>query len=380
MRILVLNTGSSSLKFRVIEVAREETLAHGVIERIGEAPATSHREALDLAIEKLGGADIDAVGHRVVHGGERFREATLFDRSVRDEIERLAPLAPLHNPSNLLGIDAALERWPDAPQVVVFDTAFHHTIPERAHRYAIPEELRRRFGIRRYGFHGTSHAFVARRAARFLGRAPGDTNLITLHLGNGASATAIENGRSVDTSMGMTPLEGLVMGTRTGDLDPSVPGFLARATGRPIGEIERVLDEESGLQGLCGASDMRDVLKRAASGDAAAVLALDVYAHRVRKYVGAYTAVLGRVDALLFTAGIGENAAEVRERCTAGLEPLGFTLDPERNRAPEHGERAIHHASSRSAILVIPTDEELEIAHQTQDCVERSRAGKGTAP
>ena len=319
------------------------------------------------------GESFAAIGHRVVHGGEVFREATRIDGKVVEAIREQCHLAPLHNPANLVGIEVALERQPGVPQVAVFDTAFHQTLPPRAYRYAIPEEWYASHRVRRYGFHGTSHAYVAREAAARLGRPIEELNLITLHLGNGASACAIEGGRSVETSMGLTPLEGLVMGTRSGDLDPSVAGYVAGQAGLSPEKVEAALNRKSGLEGLCGASDLRDVLEREASADERAALAVDVYVHRIRKYVGAYTAVLGRVDGLVFTAGVGENSPDVRERVCDGLEGLGIRIDPARNRAQAAGSRTIHAEGGAVAILVVPTTEELEIADQTLRCVQGDR-------
>jgi acetate kinase len=362
VNVLVLNSGSSSIKYRLFDMRDRRVLAGGVDERVGADPGV----ALDGIAESLGEAPaIAGIGHRVVHGGERFREPVRIDAGVVETIRALAPLAPLHNPANLLGIEVALERWPHVPQVAVFDTAFHQTIPARAHRYAVPHEWYEQHGVRRYGFHGTSHAYVARETARFLDRPLEDLNLIVLHLGNGASAAAIAGGRSVDTSMGLTPLEGLVMGTRSGDLDPAVIFHVARQAGLTLDEIDAALSEHSGLAGICGVGDMRDVLARGEAGDERAALALDVYAYRIRKYVGAYTAVLGRVDALAFTAGVGENSPAIRARACDGLEALGIRIDPELNRKAPSGVRAIHAPDAAVRILVVPTNEELEIAEQT---------------
>ena len=286
-------------------------------------------------------------------------------------IEELIPLAPLHNPANVTGIKVMRELLPDVPQVAVFDTAFHQTMPARAFHYALPAEFYRSYGVRRYGFHGTSHQYVAGEAARHLGRPLETLNLITLHLGNGASATAIERGRSIDTSMGLTPLEGLVMGTRCGDLDPAVHFYLARKTGRPFEEIEGILNKESGLKGICGVNDMREIQDRAQGGDAQAELALEMFCYRVRKYIGAYYAALGSVDAIVFTGGIGENSAAVRTKSCEGLSALGITLDERRNNADAGGIREIQAEEGRVRILVIPTNEEHEIARQTVEVIGR---------
>ncbi len=399
MRILVLNSGSSSLKYELFDMETRRSLASGLAERIGdEGSRLTHqqREGVGSPVEVPGGPIPDhgaaiekiatilnaaglvtdaepfgAIGHRVVHGGEVFQDATRIDAKVIETIRDLSRLAPLHNPANLLGIEVALEHEPDVPQVAVFDTAFHQTLPPHAYRYAVPEAWYTSHGVRRYGFHGTSHAFVSRAAAAHLERPIEALNLITLHLGNGASACAVAGGRSVETSMGLTPLEGLVMGTRSGDLDPAIVAHVAGETGQPREAVEAALNRESGLAGLCGAGDLRDVLEQEAAGDNRARLAVAVYVHRIRKYVGAYTAVLGRVDAIVFTAGVGENAPAIRERVCAGLEILGIRLDPERNRAAAAaGARAIHAEGSPVALLVVPTDEELEIAEQTLRCVQ----------
>ncbi len=363
MKVLVLNTGSSSVKYRLFD--GEDTVAKGLIERIGEpdGDAADHTAALQKV---MGDVDLDglaAVGHRVVHGGSEFNGPTVIDDEVVATIERLVPLAPLHNPPALAGITVARDLLPETPQVAVFDTAFHATIPPEATTWAIDAHLAQRWQIRRYGFHGTSHAYVARRTADLLGRPAGETNVITLHLGNGASACAVEGGRSVATSMGMSPQGGLVMGTRSGDVDPTVVFHLHRVAGLPIDEIETSLIRHAGLQGLTGENDVRSVLRRRADGDPAAGLAFDVYCRRIREYVGAYLAVLGRVDAIAFTAGVGENAPAVRAASLSGLAPLGIEIDEERNAA---GESIISTGSSRVRVCVVPTDEELEIAIQSR--------------
>ncbi|MFD1830193.1 acetate kinase [Streptomyces desertarenae] len=394
-RVLVLNTGSSSVKYRLLDVADGSCPAGGLIERIGERtsylrhdpadgprrereePVADHAAALEAVADELecDGLGLDspglaAIGHRVVHGGRRFTEPTLIDEAVTAEIERLVPVAPLHNPANLAGIRTALALAPGVPQVAVFDTAFHTTLPEYAARYAIDTAVADAHRVRRYGFHGTSHAYVSRRTAHLLGREPSETNVIVLHLGNGASASAVAGGRCVDTSMGLTPLEGLVMGTRSGDIDPAVVFHLSRVAGMSVDEIDELLNRRGGLLGLCGDNDMREVLRRMDRGGADAAsarLAFDVYVHRLRKYVGAYCAVLGRVDAVAFTAGVGENAAPVREAAMAGMEGLGMAVDPELNRAPASGPRVVSPPGSRVAVAVVPTDEELEIATQTYE-------------
>ena len=369
-QVLVLNSGSSSIKYQLIDMDDRARLAVGGVERIGEDSGTvaDHAAGMDLVRTELMGeldrARLAAVGHRVVHGGDRFRGPTLIDDEVCDTIRQLIPLAPLHNPANLTLIEAARSAFPDTPQVAVFDTAFHQTLPAHAHTYAIPQEWRIDLGVRRYGFHGTSHQYVSRRAAAMLGRRPEEVNMIVLHLGNGASVCAVREGKSIDTSMGMTPLEGLIMGTRSGDLDPAVPAYIARQTGRGVEEIDRTLNKESGLLALGGSNDMRDVAAAAAKGDEAARLALDAYCYRIRKYVGAYLAALGRVDAVVFTAGIGENSATVRAGALAGLDHLGIAVSPKRNGQQSRQERYISPYWAQTAVLVVPTDEEIEIADQ----------------
>jgi acetate kinase len=337
------------------------------VERIGASGSVADHDAgLRAVVDALEHAGlstgISAIGHRVVHGGDRFVEPTLIDDTVIDGIRDQVPLAPLHNPANLAGIEVARQLWPNVPQVAVFDTAFHATLPPHAYRYAVPESWYTRHRVRRYGFHGTSHAYVARRAADILDRPLEHLRMITAHLGNGASVTAIAGGRSVDTSMGLTPLEGLVMGTRSGDIDPAIGYHIARNTGLTMDEVNIALNFASGLRGLCGENDLRVIEARAERGDAVAKLALDVFCHRIRKYIGAYAAVLGGLDALVFTAGIGEHSAAVRQQVCAGMEFLGIELDPAANIASAG---VVSATGCRVAVLVVPTDEELEIAVQT---------------
>jgi len=367
--ILVLNCGSSSVKYRVFR--GEQTAASGLIERIGEpgGDAASHEAALRTVLSRVDTEAIVAVGHRVVHGGLRFTEPTLIDDEVVAQVRRLSPLAPLHNPANLAGIEAARAALPQLPQVAVFDTAFHRTLPPAASTYALDAALAERLRIHRYGFHGTSHEYVSRRTANLLGRPLRTVNTITLHLGNGASACAVAGGRSVDTSMGFTPLEGLVMGTRTGDIDPAVVFYLHREADLGVDEIDRLFNRRGGLAGLCGDNDMRRVLARRAAGDPAAALAFDVYCARIRHYVGAYYATLGRVDAVTFTGGVGEHAAPVRAAALAGLERLGIAVDPARNESARQGERIISPDGAEVAVCVVPTDEERQIARQTWSVV-----------
>jgi acetate kinase len=366
-RVLVLNSGSSSVKWRHYD--GERLLDRGTVERVGEpggGPA-DHTAAVRQILDDVDLTGLTAVGHRVVHGGRTFSAPVLIDDAVLAAIRDLVPLAPLHNPANLAGIEVARAALPDVPQVAVFDTAFHHTLPEAAAVYAIDTDVAKRYGVRRYGFHGTSHAYVSRRVAELLDRPYAQLNTITLHLGNGASACAVAGGRSVATSMGMSPLEGLVMGTRSGDLDPTIIFHLRREGGLSVDEIDDLLNHRSGLLGLAGANDMREVLQRRAAGDQAAALAFDVYCRRITEYVGAYYALLGRVDALAFTAGVGEHAAPVRAAALAGLDRLGIAVDPERNAGD--GDRVISPDGAEVTVCVIGTDEEREIARQTRDVV-----------
>jgi acetate kinase len=340
-----------------------------------------HHDALKRVLSLVDPSEIYAIGHRVVHGGQAFSRSMLVDSETLAALAKLDQLAPLHNPVNRMGIEMALELYPDAPQVAVFDTAFHADMPEHAYRYAIPAEWSDQLGVRRYGFHGTSHKYVAERAAAMLDVPPRDLNLITLHLGNGASAAAVSGGRCLDTSMGLTPLEGLVMGTRSGDLDPGALLYLMRE-GYSAAELDEGLNRYSGLQGLCDENDMRAVKTMAAEGDRRARLALDIYCYRIRKYIGAFCAVLGRVDAIIFTAGIGEHDPEIRETVIDGIGFLGVQMDLTLNRADSREARAVHLAGSAVAVLVIPTDEELQSARevqavlQSQNPDERPAAGR----
>ncbi|MER7440653.1 acetate/propionate family kinase [Micromonospora avicenniae] len=367
-RVLVLNCGSSSVKYRLYD--GDEVRDNGTVERIGEpggGPA-DHETAVRQILAGLDLTGLAAVGHRVVHGGTRFGEPVRIDEAVLAAIRDLVPLAPLHNPPNLAGIEVARQALPGVPQVAVFDTAFHRTMPEAAAMYAVERDTAKRYGIRRYGFHGTSHAYVSRRTAELLGRPYDELNTITLHLGNGASACAVAGGRSVATSMGMSPLEGLVMGTRSGDLDPAVIFHLRREGGLSVDEIDDLLNHRSGLLGLAGANDMREVLARRAAGDEAAALAFDVYCRRITSYVGAYYALLGRVDAITFTAGVGEHAAPVRESALAGLDRLGIAVDPARNAGK--GDRVISPDGAEVTVCVVATDEEREIARAARQVAE----------
>ena len=389
MKILVLNSGSSSLKFKLYTMPQKELLVQGLIERIGEessqihlrykeqrydkaAPIRDHCHALET-LEKLlprlgileSFRELDGVGHRVVHGGEAFTAPMRIDAEVRAAIEALIPLAPLHNPANLMGIEAFGALAPETPQVAVFDTAFHQSMPPEAFRYALPEDWYTQKQVRRYGFHGTSHYYVSRELAGHLGKVEKGADCITLHLGNGASACAVQGGRSIETSMGLTPLEGLVMGTRSGDIDPAVVFYMQEYGGLSCGEVEKALNKASGLLGLAGSNDMRTIQEKMDEGDAAAKLAFDVFVHRLVKYVGAYAALLGRLDALVFTGGIGEHSAPVRQAVCGRLGILGIVLDPAANEAQRSDARAIHAPGSAVDVWVIPTDEEGVIAEET---------------
>ncbi|MEB4614603.1 acetate/propionate family kinase [Leucobacter sp. M11] len=391
--ILVVNSGSSSFKYQLIEPESEVRLANGLVERIGEAvgrvvhvsggqrteteaPIADHTEGFARMLAAFADAGrplseytLLAVGHRVVQGGDRFFAPTVIDDAVAAEILALSTLAPLHNPAHHQAIVAARQTFPDVPHVAVFDTAFHQTMPPEAYTYAIDADLAAAHGVRRYGFHGTSHQYVSEQAAWFLDR-PADTlKQIVLHLGNGASMCAINRGRSVDTSMGLTPLEGLVMGTRSGDLDPSVLFHLNREAGMDVDDLDHLLNQRSGLLGLGGHADMRDLRAAAAEGDTRARLALDVYVHRLRHYLGAYLLELGGADVICFTAGVGENVPALREEVLAGLDWFGIHIDPERNREHSRGVRRISTEISRTTVLVVPTDEELEIARQTAEAI-----------
>lgn len=394
MKVLVLNSGSSSIKYALFDMQSQLSEITGVIECIAESESVhkyqyksenseqkqsfnlevkDHQQGLQVIFSTLSELaliqqieDLLCIGHRVVHGGEKFCQPVIVDDSVLAEIKKMVPLAPLHNPANITGIEAAREYAQGIPQVAVFDTAFHQTMPEYAFRYALPEEWYKQQGVRRYGFHGTSHFYVAKQAAVYLKKPLESLNLITLHLGNGASMAAIASGESVDTSMGMTPLEGLMMGTRSGDLDPAILFYLNRNLGLSNDQIDNALNKQSGLKGICGENDMRAVHKMADEGDQAAQLALAIYSYRIKKYIGAYTAVLGKVDALVFTGGIGEHDAWLRAQCCSNLSALGVEVDSERNQTEQI---EINKESSLVKVLVIATNEELEIAQQAQFCI-----------
>ena len=394
MKILVFNSGSSSIKFKLYALNEQRSLAWGMVEKIGEddghvtiesavsSSVVRHRVAVSnhhegflllkgllksLAIVQdfntLGG-----IGHRVVHGGEFFDKAVIIDADVRAKIEALIPLAPLHNPANLMGIEVMSKLAPTVRQVAVFDTAFHQSMPKESYLYALPYALYEAAQIRRYGFHGTSHSYVAKVASKMLKRPLEQLNLITLHLGNGASVTAIENGKSIDTSMGMTPLEGLMMGTRSGDFDPAVVLYLMRHEGMHVDEIDALLNRQSGLKGICGVNDMREVLDAANKGSERAALAVQMFVRRLQKYIGAYVALLGSVDALVFTGGIGEHATEIREKtCEILNKSFGIVLDKQKNIQPKADAFDISAKESKIKVFVVSTDEEREIAEQTQE-------------
>lgn len=377
MRVLVINSGSSSLKYQVRDTDTNEVAANGLIDRIGEGAGgpADHGEAMNqvaAALEsELAQKPLDAVGHRVVHGGERFSEPVLINNEITRAIERLNPLAPLHNPANVLGIRAITTKWPTMPQVAVFDTAFHRTLPEHAWRYAVPDELYRQYGIRRYGFHGTSHQFVTGRAAELLDIPVEEFNAVVAHLGNGVSLTAIQGGASIDTSMGFTPLEGLVMGTRSGDVDPSILVFLQRQ-GLSADDIDAMLNKESGLKALAGNNDMRAIVEAAAAGDARARVALDITSYRLAKYIGGYHVAVGGAQALVFTAGIGENSADFRALVASRLGALGVKLDDAANLVRSGDPRVISAPDSLIPVLVVPTNEEQAIAEASAAVVLRS--------
>jgi acetate kinase len=399
VKILVLNAGSSSIKYQLFEMKDNSVLASGLIEKIGEDDSLAkikyfdkngaeqknerqgsiknHDAALgimsNLLIESGVIADLnelEGIGHRVVQGGSLFLKPTLVNMTVIDGIEKLIPLAPLHNPGHLAGMKVSLEQSPSVPQVAVFDTAFHATLPEYAYLYALPYKLFKEANVRRYGFHGTSHHFIVKEAAKYLHKPLNELNAITLHLGNGASMCAVKNGQSIDTTMGLTPLEGLVMGTRSGDIDPAILFYLARTQGYTIDALDKLLNKESGLKGICGNNDMREIGKMAQEGDEKAKLALEMFNYRIKKYIGAYSAVLGRVDCIIFTGGIGENDSDVRRNSCKDLLNLGIEIDEVVNNQRCSAITQISTATSPVKVLVIPTNEELEIALQTKEVIE----------
>ncbi|MFH1155556.1 MAG: acetate kinase [Pseudomonadota bacterium] len=396
MNILVINAGSSSLKYKFFDMNGSRVMAEGMAERIGEpesvlthrniadkghetariqAGIRDHRDAM-LLMEKLltdpaigvihTVSEIAGIGHRVVQGGEAFREAVCITDAVKLSIRENNPLAPLHNPANLVGIDVAQELFKGIPNVAVFDTQFHQTMPPKAFMYGLPYDCYTRLKIRRYGFHGTSHNYVSREAAKLMGKPVHDLCLITIHLGNGCSIAAVKYGQCIDTSMGMTPLSGVMMGTRTGDIDPAIVGYLLEQTGMSLRELDDVLNRQSGLKGISGSNDMRDIHARVDQGDPRAALALDMFTYQVKKYIGSYAAALGHLDAVVFTAGIGENDARTRSLICQNLLSVGIELDPSENIAARPGPFAIHSGRSRVQVWVIPTNEELQIAKETE--------------
>jgi acetate kinase len=398
MNILVINCGSSSLKYQLINMENEGVLAKGLVERIGiegsrvkhrttgkdeviiEEPMSDHRKALELVLNSLVdpnyGAiksmdEIGAVGHRVVHGGEKFANSVIIDDKVMEAINDCISLAPLHNPPNIMGIEACKELMKDTPMVAVFDTAFHQTIPASNYIYPLPYELYEKYGIRKYGFHGTSHKYVSLKAAEMLDKDIKDLNIITCHLGNGASICAVQGGKSVETSMGFTPLGGLAMGTRSGDVDPAIIPFIMDKEGLNFEEVNNLLNKQSGVLGISGiSSDFRDLEEAAAKGDKRSELALEVFCNKVKEYIGAYAAILCNVDAIVFTAGIGENSISIREKICEGLDCIGIKIDKELNKV--RGKEAIVNKNSTSpVILVIPTNEELMIARDTLELVQK---------
>ncbi len=400
MKILVINAGSSSIKYQLLDMKTETLMASGIVERIGDSQGVlshkkftdgdeektvverridDHKEGMHLLIEMITSAEtgvvastkeIDAIGHRVVQGGESFSRASLIDDSIKAAIEKNNPLAPLHNPANLTGIEVAQQLFGDTPNVAVFDTEFHQTMEPKAYLYALPYDFYRQLKIRRYGFHGTSHKYVAKNVAREMGRDPEEVNVITVHLGNGGSITAVRKGRCVDTSMGMTPLAGIMMGSRCGDIDPAIIGYIVQEKNLSYQEVDAILNKESGLKGICGMNDMRDIHQSAAQGDERAKLAVDMFTYRVKKYIGAYCAALGNVDAIAFTAGIGENDDIVRAAVCEDMDGLGLQIDLEANRGRISTRKKISTESSRVQIWVIPTNEELQIAQDTMEIVK----------
>lgn len=394
MKVLVINCGSSSLKYQLFDMTDELVLAKGLVERIGmdgsilthtpgeqekvriTADIPNHAVALQLVMGALTHADhgvvkdvseISAVGHRVVHGGEKFANSVLISGEVMRALEECVEMAPLHNPPNIIGINACKELMPKVPQVGVFDTAFHQTMPKAAFLYGLPYEAYTKYGIRRYGFHGTSHKYVSQCCGEMMGKHASDLRIITCHLGNGASIAAVKYGRSIQTSMGFTPLEGLIMGTRCGDIDPAIPVYIMKKTGMSLEEVDNIMNKKSGVLGISGvSSDFRDIEKAAAEGNERAQLALDMFSGEVRKYIGAYVAVMGGVDAIVFTAGLGENAPSMRDMICNGLEYLGTRIDDERNNIRGKATE-ISVEGSKVKIFVIPTNEELVIARDTRD-------------
>ncbi|MGM9996386.1 acetate kinase [Campylobacter lanienae] len=390
MKILVINSGSSSIKFKLYDMDNESVMCKGLIEQIGSensyakivtacgrtkersAHIIDHAQGIDIMNELLFSSgvvksldDIDGVGHRVVQGADIFTDAILIDESVMKKIEELIPLAPLHNPAHLAGMKETLKLRPDIPNVAVFDTVFHQTMPKSSYMYALPLEFYEKYKIRKYGFHGTSHQFVSKAGAKILGIEYSKFSCITLHLGNGASIAAIKNGKCIDTTMGLTPLEGLMMGTRCGSIDPAIMPFLMRNANLSGEEVDNIMNKKSGLLAIGGTNDMREIEKRMDAGDENAKLAFDMFVLRVKKYIGSYIAILGQIDAIIFTAGIGENDARVREAVCNGLEIFGIKIDKDKNIEQKDEPRRIGHADTKIKIIIVPTDEELAIAQDT---------------
>ncbi|MDD3225306.1 MAG: acetate kinase [Clostridium sp.] len=395
MKILVINCGSSSIKYQFIDMENEKVIAKGLVERIGikesiltqkvnddkyviEKPMSDHKVAIKLVLGALidethgvikSMSEISAVGHRIVHGGEKYAKSVLIDDSVEKYIAECAPLAPLHNPAHVIGIDACREMMPNTPMVAVFDNAFYHTLPDYAYMYALPYDLYKKYGIRKYGFHGTSHKYISREAAKFVNKDIKSLKMVTCHIGNGVSVTAIKNGEAVDTSMGLTPLAGVAMGTRCGDIDPAIVTFLIKNAGMNADEVDHLLNKESGVYGLFGKSDMRDVRAAAAKHDKMGTLAFNIFNYRIKKFIGSYIAAMDGADLLVFTGGIGENSAENREKICSDLDFIGIKLDNEKNYKARGINYDISAPDSRVKVLVIPTDEELMIARDTRDIV-----------
>ncbi|MFV0481400.1 MAG: acetate/propionate family kinase [Campylobacteraceae bacterium] len=395
MKILVINSGSSSIKFQLISIENEQILASGIVEQIGEELGqiklqssgneavkksmivVNHKQGMEIISSFLIESkiinsfnDLSGIGHRVVHGGY-FKEPVLITNHTISEIENVSVLAPLHNPAHLAGIRACISEAPKVPQVAVFDTAYHQTLPKHAYMYAIPYDFYERLQVRKYGFHGTSHEYVAYEAAKYLGKPLNECNFITLHLGNGASVCAIKNGKSVDTSMGLTPLEGLIMGTRSGDIDPAVLFYISNQDDISIKGLDILLNKKSGLKGICGFNDMREVEDKANKGNEKSILALDMFCYRIKKYIGSYFAILGKIDALVFTGGIGENSSTVREKICTNFEALGLDIDKDTNSKRVDGVIELQTKDSKTKILKVPTNEELAIAKQTLKIIKK---------
>jgi len=398
MKILVINAGSSSIKYQLIDMSNEETLTSGIVERIGLTDGIithktfvggekKHKEVFDIPDHTVGlnrvaelltdkdlgvisdPSEINVVGHRVVHGGEAFKQTTIITDEVKAEIEKLFPLAPLHNPANLTGIEVAEKVFSNATQVAVFDTAFHSTMPAVAYRYAVPTELYEKYGIRKYGFHGTSHKYVSEKAIEYLGKK--DAKVVTIHIGNGASMAAVDGGVCIDTSMGLGPLSGLIMGTRSGDLDPSIIFYLVEQKGYTIEEVDKILNKESGMYGITGKTDMREIESCVVNGDPISKLSYDMYTYRIKQFIGNYAAAMNGLDAIVFTAGVGENDTCVREMVCKDMEYFGFSIDDAKNSVRSGEIREINKEDSRTKVLVIPTNEELEIAKQSLELMNK---------